>query len=174
MMVIMKVKASQLCQTFWDLVDYIVHGILQARLLRWVAFPFSGDLPNPGIEPWSSHFKQILYQLSCKGSPRILEWVAYPFCSRSSSPRNQTRISCIAGQFFTNDTVFNVCLQTVYNHIICCLLGAYFFPMLYCYDSSMLLYSCSLICNVIDVPLHGYVYVLSHSVVSDSLWSHGQ
>ena len=30
--------------------DYTVHGILQARLLEWVAFPFSGDLPNPGTE----------------------------------------------------------------------------------------------------------------------------
>jgi len=34
--------------------DYTVHGILQARILEWVAFPFSGDLPNPGIEPMSS------------------------------------------------------------------------------------------------------------------------
>ena len=30
--------------------DYIVHGILQARTLEWVTFPFSRDLPNPGIE----------------------------------------------------------------------------------------------------------------------------
>ena len=30
-----------------------VHGILQARILEWVAIPFSGDLPDPGIEPWS-------------------------------------------------------------------------------------------------------------------------
>ena len=28
-----------------------VHGILQARRLEWVAIPFSGDLPDPGIEP---------------------------------------------------------------------------------------------------------------------------
>ena len=28
-----------------------VHGISQARILEWVAFPFSGDLPNPGIKP---------------------------------------------------------------------------------------------------------------------------
>ena len=28
-----------------------VHGILQARILEWVAFPSPGDLPNPGIEP---------------------------------------------------------------------------------------------------------------------------
>ena len=29
------------------------HGILQARILEWVAVPFSRDLPNPGIEPRS-------------------------------------------------------------------------------------------------------------------------
>ena len=33
---------------------------------------------------------------------RILEWVAYPFSSGSSRPRNQTRVSCIAGGFFTS------------------------------------------------------------------------
>ena len=30
-----------------------VHGILQARILEWVAIPFSGDLPGLGIEPTS-------------------------------------------------------------------------------------------------------------------------
>ena len=30
-----------------------VHGILQPRILEWVAVPFSRDLPNPGIEPTS-------------------------------------------------------------------------------------------------------------------------
>ena len=30
--------------------DYTVHEILQARTLEWVAFPFPGDLPNPGIK----------------------------------------------------------------------------------------------------------------------------
>ena len=33
--------------------DYTVHGIFQARILEWVAFPFSGDLPDLGIEPTS-------------------------------------------------------------------------------------------------------------------------
>ena len=27
-----------------------VHGILQARILEWVAISFPGDLPNPGME----------------------------------------------------------------------------------------------------------------------------
>ena len=31
--------------------DYIVHGILQARILAWVAFPSPGALSNPWIEP---------------------------------------------------------------------------------------------------------------------------
>ena len=30
-----------------------VHGILQARILDWVAIPFSGDLPDLEIEPGS-------------------------------------------------------------------------------------------------------------------------
>ena len=30
-----------------------VHGILQARILEWIAMPFSRDLPDPGIEPAS-------------------------------------------------------------------------------------------------------------------------
>ena len=33
--------------------DYTDHGILQARILEWVAFPSPGDLPNPGIKPRS-------------------------------------------------------------------------------------------------------------------------
>ena len=32
---------------------------------------------------------------------RILEWVDFPFSRGSSQPRNRTRISCIAGGFFT-------------------------------------------------------------------------
>ena len=51
-----EVEVAQLCLTLCDLMDYIVHGILQARLLELVAFPFSRDLPNPGIEPRSPAF----------------------------------------------------------------------------------------------------------------------
>ena len=32
---------------------------------------------------------------------RILEWVTFPFSRGSSWPRDQTRVSCIAGRFFT-------------------------------------------------------------------------
>ena len=33
--------------------DSSVHGILQPRILEWVAMPYPGDLPDPGIEPMS-------------------------------------------------------------------------------------------------------------------------
>ena len=50
---VFKVKVTQSCPTLCNPMDYIVHGLLQARILEWVAFPFSGDLPNPGVEPRS-------------------------------------------------------------------------------------------------------------------------
>ena len=37
----LKVKAPQSCPTLCDPMDYTVHGIFQARILEWVAFPFS-------------------------------------------------------------------------------------------------------------------------------------
>ena len=49
---------NQSCPTLCDPMDSSppdssVHGILQARILEWVAIPFSGDLPDSGIEPRS-------------------------------------------------------------------------------------------------------------------------
>ena len=44
------VKVAQSCPTLCDPMDYTVQGILQARILEWVAFPFSGDLPNPELK----------------------------------------------------------------------------------------------------------------------------
>ena len=46
-------KFSQFYPTVSDPVDYLVHGILQARIPELVAIPFFRDLPNLGIEPRS-------------------------------------------------------------------------------------------------------------------------
>ena len=58
--------------------------------------------PTPGLNPGLRHYKRILYSLSHQGSPWVLEWVAYPFSRGSSWPRNWSRVSCIAGGFFTS------------------------------------------------------------------------
>ena len=70
-------EVAQSCPTLCDPVDCSppgssVHGILQARILEWVAISFS-----------------------------ILEWVAISFSRGSSRPRDWTRVSCIAGRRFT-------------------------------------------------------------------------
>ena len=44
---LMKVKVAQLCPTLRDRMDYTVHGILQARILEWVAVSFSGGSFQP-------------------------------------------------------------------------------------------------------------------------------
>ena len=75
-----------------------VHGILQARILEWIAVPFS----RGSSQPRSPALQVDLYLLTHQGRPRILEWVAYPLSSRSFQPRNQTGISCTAGRFFTS------------------------------------------------------------------------
>ena len=36
-----KMKVAQSCLTFCDPMDYTLYGILQARILEWVAVPFS-------------------------------------------------------------------------------------------------------------------------------------
>ena len=53
-----KVKVAQSCLTLCNAMDCSlpgssVHGILQARVLEWVAISSPGDLPDPGIEPGS-------------------------------------------------------------------------------------------------------------------------
>ena len=102
-----EVKCSESLSVLYDSAapcTNTVHGILQARILEWAAFPFTRGwiFPTQGSNPGLLHCKRILYQLSHKGSPRILEWIAYPFSSEFSWPRNWTRVSCIAGGFFTN------------------------------------------------------------------------
>ena len=71
-------KCTQSCLTLCDPVDCgppgsSVHGVLQARILEWVATPFfQGVFPTQGLNPSLGHCRQILYCLSRQGSPS--EW----------------------------------------------------------------------------------------------------
>ena len=61
-----------------------------------------GIFPTQGSNPGLLHCRRLLYQLTHQGSPRILEWAACSFSSGSSQARNRTRVSYIAGGFFTS------------------------------------------------------------------------
>ena len=108
-----------------------VHGILQARILEWVAMPSSRG-SSPGIEPRSPALQVDSFLSEPSGKPihipmknesrsvmpdslrpldytvhgilqaRILEWVTFPFSRGSSQPRDWTQVSRIAGGFFTS------------------------------------------------------------------------
>ena len=99
------VKVTQSCLTLCDPMDYIVHGILQATILEWVAIPFS------------------------RGSPR---------------PSNWTRVSCIAGGFFTRQGLPERCSINIYwmnEWIIFSLLVLYWLKVFFFFPSKALLNS---------------------------------
>ena len=50
-----EVKVAQSCPTFCNPMDYTVHGIVQARILEWVAFPFSKVSSQPRDGTQVSH-----------------------------------------------------------------------------------------------------------------------
>ena len=80
--------------------NYTVHGILLVRILKWVAFPSPGDLPNPGMESRSPTFQadSLLAQPQRKpkntgvGNPSLLQQIFL----------NQESNCHVAGRFFTN------------------------------------------------------------------------
>ena len=95
------VCAAQSCLTLWPHGLYSPWnspgqetGVGSLSLLQ-------GIFPTQGSNPGFLHCRQILYELSHKGSPRILEWVAYPFSRGTSWHRDWTWVSCTAGIFFT-------------------------------------------------------------------------
>ena len=57
-----------------------VHGILQARILEWVAIPSPGDLSYPGIEPWSPALQADSLPSELPGKPQEME-VEFDLCS---------------------------------------------------------------------------------------------
>ena len=112
-------KSHQSCPTLCNLLDGSppsspVPGILQARILEWVAISFSNALMHACMHAKSLQSCLTLCDPMDHSPPgssvhgnlqaRILEWVAMPFSRGSSRPRDWTHISwgsCIAGGFFT-------------------------------------------------------------------------
>ena len=95
-----EVKITQLCLPLCDPMDYTILGILQARILEWVTFPFSRGSSQP--RDWT--------QVSCMVGGFLTSWatrevqeywvgVAYPFSRGSSGPRNRTRSPALQADF---------------------------------------------------------------------------
>ena len=67
----LKVKVTQLYLILCDPMDYTVQGILQARILEWVAFPFSRGSSQPRNRTQiSPHCRQFLLLAEPPGKPK--------------------------------------------------------------------------------------------------------
>ena len=65
-------NVAQSCLTLCDPRDYTVHGVLQARIQAWIAFPLLQQIfPTPESNWGLLHCRQTLYQLSYQGRNEI-------------------------------------------------------------------------------------------------------
>ena len=65
-------KVAQSCLTLCDPRDYTVHGVLQARIQDWIAFPLLQQIFPTQESNWGLlHCRQTLYQLSYQGRNEI-------------------------------------------------------------------------------------------------------
>ena len=76
----------------WSLPGSSVHGILQAKVLEWVAIPSSrGIFPIQGLNPGLLHCRQILYHLS----PLLRDSAPTPTCE-FCDPLHPMKLSLLA------------------------------------------------------------------------------
>ena len=66
--------------------DYTAHGILQARILEWVAFLSLLDIPNPGIKPRSPTLQADSLPAEPRGKPKNIQ-TTVQLCSFHVLPR---------------------------------------------------------------------------------------
>ena len=67
-----------------------VHGILQARILEWVAVPPPGDLPDPGMEPASLMSPALAGGFFIASATWEAPWVNYPQLPTQNQDPNPT------------------------------------------------------------------------------------
>ena len=86
---ILKVLVAQSCLTLCHSMDCSppcssVHGILQVRILEWVAIPFSGDLPDPRIKLMSLALHTDSVPSEPPGKPPRWFWCTQWLCFSDS------------------------------------------------------------------------------------------
>ena len=72
-----EVKVAQSCLTLCNPINYTVHGILQARILEWVAFPFSRGSSQPRDRTQVSHIAGRLFTSWARREAQIAVEIAH-------------------------------------------------------------------------------------------------
>ena len=130
------VKVAQSCPTLCNPVDYTVHGILQARILEWVAFPFSRGSSQPRDQTqvssiaggfftsWatrklSSETRDLIWAVKAL-SPN--HWAAREFhlflkCNWPTTLCYFLLHNIVVWYFYTFQNDYQICLATICHHI---------------------------------------------------------
>ena len=95
-------QVPQLCPTLWPHELYKFMEFSRQECWSGLPCPPPGDLPNPAMEPRSPALRTESLPAVPQRKPKNTGMGAYPLSSSSSWPKNRTRVSCIAGGFFTN------------------------------------------------------------------------
>ena len=97
----LKVKVAQSCPTLCYPMDSPVHGVLQARIMEWVAFPFSRGSSHPGTEPRSPSLQADSLPDEPQGKPKNTRVGSLSLLQGIFPPRDRTRVFHVAGRRFT-------------------------------------------------------------------------
>ena len=81
----MEVKVAQSCLTLCDPIDYTIHGILEARILEWVAFPFSRGSSQPRDQTQVSRIAGRFFTILATRENQEY-WSGYPIVSPGDLP----------------------------------------------------------------------------------------
>ena len=97
-----EVKVTQSCPTLCDFRDYIVHGILQARIPEWVAFPFSRGSSQPRDQTQVSLTLWVdSSQVEQQGKPQNTGVGSLYLLQQIFPTQELNRGGSVAGRFFT-------------------------------------------------------------------------
>ena len=131
----MKVKVAQSCLTLCDPMDDTVHGILQARILEWVAFPFSRGSSQPRdrtqVSRIAGRFSTSCITRAIKDNDKLLDVCSYYTSSLASHPViNGEGISFLGSkaQYYLRDTKKTLTSQKIVPKITIC----HSFPLRLC------------------------------------------
>ena len=95
-------KSLQSCPTLFSPMGYTVHGMLQARILQWVAFPFSRGSSQPRDLTQVSALQADSLPAEPQGKPQNTGVGSLSFLQQIFPTQESNGVSGIAGRFFTS------------------------------------------------------------------------
>ena len=114
---------SVVSDSLWSHGLYTVYGILYARILEWVAFPFSRGSSQPRDQTQVSHIQVDSLPAEPQGKPKNTGEGSLCLLQHIFPTEESNQVSCIAGGFFTNWAIREAQYNTIqyrspFNYVV--------------------------------------------------------